>query len=86
MTASPGVAAGPVHRVTKDVDALAFPDGGVLVTDRALARWAALLPRASAVVSEKGSLTGHLANVAREFVSRPCSVPPGPLAASTART
>lgn len=67
ITASPGAAAGPVHRVMKDVDALQFPSGAVLVTDRALARWAALLPRASAVVSEKGSLTGHLANVAREF-------------------
>ena len=63
----PGVAAGPIHLLLKDVDALQFPDGGVIVTDRALARWAALLPRAAAVVSEKGSLTGHLANVAREF-------------------
>lgn len=67
ITASPGVAAGRIHLLLKDVDALQFPDGGVIVTDRALARWAALLPRASAVVSEKGSLTGHLANVAREF-------------------
>lgn len=67
ITASSGVASGPLHRVMKDVDALRFPDGAVLVTDRALARWAALLPRASAVISEKGSLTGHLANVAREF-------------------
>lgn len=67
VTASPGVAAGRIHLLLKDVDALQFPDGGVIVTDRALARWAALLPRAAAVVSEKGSLTGHLANVAREF-------------------
>ena len=67
ITASPGVAAGMIHRVTKEVDALSFPDGAVLVTDRALARWATLLPRAEAVVSEKGSLAGHLANVAREF-------------------
>ena len=67
ITASSGVAAGMIHRVTKEVDALRFPDGAVLVTDRALARWATLLPRAAAVISEKGSLTGHLANVAREF-------------------
>ncbi|HSO19372.1 MAG TPA: PEP/pyruvate-binding domain-containing protein, partial [Desulfosarcina sp.] len=66
-TAAPGVGAGRVHILLKDMDALRFPDGAVIVTDRALARWAAQLPRAAAVVSEKGSLTGHLANVAREF-------------------
>lgn len=66
-TVSPGVATGPVCRVLKDADALRFPKGAILVTDRALARWAALLPPAAAIVSEKGSLTGHLANVAREF-------------------
>lgn len=67
IIASPGVAAGKIHRVTREVDALSFPAGAILVTDRALARWATLLPRAAAVVSETGSLTGHLANVAREF-------------------
>jgi pyruvate,water dikinase len=60
-----GIRAGPSR--DKRGGCPSFPDGAVLVTDRALARWATLLPRAAAVISEKGGLTGHLANVAREF-------------------
>ena len=66
-TASPGVGVGPAFTVRKDVDALSFPDGGVMILRQALPSRAALLDRASALISEQGGMAGHLANVAREF-------------------
>lgn len=67
VTASQGVGSGVVCRVAVESDKLRFPSGGVLVTVQALPTWASLLGRASAVVTELGSVTCHLANVAREF-------------------
>jgi pyruvate,water dikinase len=63
---SPGTGAGPVVRVERDSDALRFPDGAVLVVSHPLPKWAALLPRAVAVVAAEGGIAGHLATVARE--------------------
>lgn len=67
ITASPGAAAGPVHRLERGIDLLQFPEGAILVTAEALPRWASLVSRAAGIITEHGSFAGHLANVAREF-------------------
>jgi pyruvate,water dikinase len=78
VNASPGAAAGVVHRVNRDVDALSFPRDSVLVLSQPLPRWAALLDRTAAVVAEEGGVAGHLATVAREL-GVPAILGAGPL-------
>lgn len=64
---SPGVGMGPVFVARKEADMLSFPQGGLLVVERAHPRWAPLLSRASGLISETGGMAGHLASVAREY-------------------
>jgi pyruvate,water dikinase len=65
--ASGGAGFGEAHRVESDLDILRFPAGGVIVTSEANPRFAVLLPKAAALVADRGEVTGHLATVAREL-------------------
>jgi len=66
-TASAGTAHGVVHFVRKDVDILVLPENAILVCVEAAPKWAAVLNRCQGIITEQGSVAGHLANVAREF-------------------
>jgi len=80
-TASPGVACGPVFVVRREADLLQFPAGAVLVSLEAPPRWASVINKTAAIVTEKGGSAGHLANVAREFQVPAIMAVPGALAA-----
>jgi pyruvate,water dikinase len=64
---SGGAASGPVSLVETDLDMLKSSPGSVVVMREANPRFAVLLPRCAALVSDSGEFTGHLATVAREL-------------------
>ncbi|MFN2343959.1 MAG: PEP/pyruvate-binding domain-containing protein, partial [Desulfonatronovibrio sp.] len=66
-TASKGVVSGQVYQIKDHQDLLSFPEKAIMVTKLALPRWASALSAAAGVITEEGSITGHLGNVAREF-------------------
>jgi pyruvate,water dikinase len=67
LIACRGVGAGPVVLVHSVDDLREFPPGGVLVAQSASPQYSSVLPRASAVITNVGASTGHLAAVAREL-------------------
>ncbi len=67
MIAYRGIGAGPVRIVTDNDDLGGFPTGAVLVSRYAPPRLAEIIPRASAIITDIGTTTGHMATVAREF-------------------
>jgi pyruvate,water dikinase len=62
-----GIGAGPVCLVEEGDDLGLVPDGAVVVSRYSSPWLAKAIPRASAVLTDVGSTTGHMATVAREF-------------------
>jgi len=65
--AYPGVGVGPVVHVRRDEDLEAFPQGGVLAAGHSSPKYMVVMPRCAAIVTEHGSVTGHMASLCREF-------------------
>ncbi|EFL50220.1 pyruvate phosphate dikinase PEP/pyruvate-binding [Solidesulfovibrio fructosivorans JJ]] len=67
QAACSGVGCGPVHTVLADDDLDAFPQGAVLVAPHSDPRFMVAMRRAAAIVTDHGSVTGHMASLSREF-------------------
>jgi pyruvate,water dikinase len=62
-----GAACGPAHVVLDPEDLHDFPDQGVVLAPHSSPHLVTVMHRASAIVAATGSLTGHMASLAREF-------------------
>ena len=67
QTACPGAAAGRVAPVRGEGDLDHFPSGGVLVARHSSPKFARVMQRCAAIVTEVGSPAGHMAILAREY-------------------
>lgn len=65
--ACPGVGYGPAHIVHSEEDLFSFPDGGILIAAHSSPQYVIVMQKAQAIVANSGSITGHMASVAREF-------------------
>ena len=65
--AFPGVGCGPAFLVQRDEDLLNFPDGAVLVARHSSPKFVMVMAKAQAIVTDSGSISGHMASLSREF-------------------
>jgi pyruvate,water dikinase len=65
--ASPGVGFGPGFQVNSDDDLSNFPDGAVLIARHSSPKFVLVMPKAQAIITDSGSVSGHMASLAREF-------------------
>lgn len=65
--ANPGIGIGSAKIVKSTSDLIGFPEGAVLVAPTSSPQYVMALHRAQAVVTDAGSMTGHMAAVCREY-------------------
>jgi pyruvate, water dikinase len=65
--AYPGIGCGPAFILKSEADLGLFPDGAVLVAKHSSPKFALVMRRAQAIVTDSGSVSGHMAAVVREF-------------------
>jgi len=65
--AYPGVGCGPAFVVRSEEDLLNFPDAAVLVAKHSSPKFVLVMPRAQAIITDSGSISGHMASLCREF-------------------
>lgn len=65
--AQPGVGSGPAHVIHSDEELGDFPEGGVLVAPHSSPKFMILMQKAQAILTDFGSVTGHMASLSREF-------------------
>ncbi|MBF0530939.1 MAG: pyruvate, phosphate dikinase, partial [Deltaproteobacteria bacterium] len=66
-TASKGTAAGKAYLLLSEHNLLNVPDGAILVARKTSPYYVPIIVRIAAIVTDIGSVTGHMASVAREF-------------------
>ena len=62
-----GVGAGKVYLINKEEDLKNFPEGAVLVAKHTSPKFVTVMNKASAIIADVGSATGHMASLAREY-------------------
>ena len=66
-TASDGTASGPAYVLESDHMFHHIPEGAIVIAKQTSPRYVPLMGRIRAIVTDVGSVTGHMASVAREF-------------------
>ncbi|MGA2401356.1 MAG: PEP/pyruvate-binding domain-containing protein, partial [Syntrophobacteraceae bacterium] len=66
-TASRGKASGFAYVLDSDHNLVNIPEGAILIAAQTSPRYVSILGRVQAIVTNVGSVTGHMASVAREF-------------------